>query len=325
MRFATWISTALFAGLTLHAATGHANSLAPHNAQVVTASAPMTSAVSSRTGSRTSRSIPASYGRGAADPEFRGMVKLSMKFDTGGGRVMTEHCGGTVIDSRWIVTAAHCLRGQGGERWDRIEIQTGDTHLDGSKVIRRTAYQAIIHAGFEYATLSNDIALVHLREPLPRSVVPARLDLQAQPSVARGGYARTAGWPITGAKAGMRQLQTTQVAVSNQGLDGYITVASPTGAIEGVCQGESGGPLMSVRNGQAQLAGVLSGIQPGTNDASGEPCMLGGYEMYFTPISTYRAWIDRVRAVCSFNPEACGPERSYFLADAISTAPISIL
>lgn len=319
MRLATIISTAVFAGLTLSAATVQADSLATHHAQVVSASTPMTSAVSSRTGSRTSRSIPASYGRGTPDQDFRGMVKLSMKFDAGAGRVMTEHCGGTVIDSRWIVTAAHCLRGADGERWDRIEIKTGDSHLDGSKVIRRTAYQAIIHSEFEYTTLSNDIALVHLREPLPRSVVPAHLDGQAQPSVARGGYARTAGWPITGAKAGMRNLQTTNVAISDQGLDGYITVASPTGAIEGVCQGESGGPLMSVQNGYAQLAGVLSGIQPGTNDASGEPCMLGGYQMYFTPISTYRAWIDRVRKVCSFNPEACNPEQSYFIADAIST------
>ena len=314
MRFTKLIATALSAGLTLTAAA-QAETLATHNAQVVSAPAPMMkTAISSRTGSRTTRSVPASFGRGAPDRDFRGMVKLSMKFEQGGGRSMTEHCGGTVIDSRWIVTAAHCLRGADGQRWDRIEIVTGDSNLDGAKVIRRTAYQAIIHSGFEYASLSNDIALVRLSEPLPRSVVPAMLDQQARPSVARGGYARTAGWPITGSRAGQRQLQTTNVAVSQKGLSGYITVASPTGAIEGVCQGESGGPLMSVQNGYAQLAGVLSGIQPGTNDAYGEPCMLGGYEMYFTPISSYRQWIDRVRTVCSHNPEVCNSEQSFFVA-----------
>ena len=314
MRFATLVSTALLATLALAAPGAQAETLAAHHAQVVAAAAPLTTAVSSRTGARTGRTVAASFGRGLQTQDFRGMVKLSMQFDQGGGRTMTEHCGGTVIDSRWIVTAAHCLSGPDGERWDRIEIVAGDTHLDGAKVIRRTAHQAIIHAGFRYATLTNDIALVRLREPLPRSVVPAMLDRQSTPSVSGGGFARTAGWPVTGPKAGMRNLQTTQVAVSNKKLNGYITVTSPTGAIEGVCQGESGGPLMSMQNGYPQLAGVLSGIQPGTNNAAGEPCMLGGYEMYFTPISGYRAWIDRVRTVCSYNPEMCGPARSYSVA-----------
>ena len=86
---------------------------------------------------------------------------------------------------------------------------------------------------------------------------------------------------------------------------GYITVTSPRGHAEGVCRGESGGPLMGYSNGRPSLAGVLSGIETGTENSDGEPCMRGGYEMYFTPIAAYRKWIDAVRNVCDHNPDSC--------------------
>ena len=313
MRFSKMIATALFTTAAFSAGGASAETLDWHSATVVSASVPMTTAVSSRTGARTGYGVPASFGR-AIDRDFRGMVKLAMKFGLGSGRVLTEHCGGTVISSRWIVTAAHCVSTPDGERWDRMEIVAGDKSLDGRNIIRRTAYQAIVHADFEYATLTNDIALVRLNEPLPRSIVPARLDRQSLPSVAAGYQALAAGWPITGARAGQRHLQTTSLTVSHTSTHGYITAKSPTGQVEGVCQGESGGPLMAATVEGAKLAGVLSGIEPGTRNSSGEPCMVGGYEMYFTPISSYRKWIDRVVTVCSHDPKLCSAQQPIRMA-----------
>lgn len=305
MRTPKFITATFFAGTALLAASqSRAETLADLNAHVVTAVSPAPTSVSKRTGAKVQRGVPASFGQ-AADPDFRSMVKLEMRFEQGDGRTMIEHCGGTVIASRWIVTAAHCVSSADGSRWNRIEIVAGNKDLDSKKVIRRTVFDAIIHAGFEYATLTNDIALLHLKEPLPRTILPARLDENLKPSATQGSIARAAGWPITGAKAGMKRLQATNVAVSAPSLPGYITVKSPTGQVEGVCQGESGGPLMSWADGRAQLAGVLSGIEPGTNNSDGEPCMLGGYEMYFTPIATYRAWVDSVRSLCDNNPKVC--------------------
>lgn len=313
MRISGLLATALAAAGLLAAEDSVANSLSGHDARVVTASAPQTTAVSSRAGSRTGRRVPASYGNGA-QTDFRGMVKLAMRFELGDGRMMTEHCGGTVIDSRWIVTAAHCVSTADGKSWDRIEITAGDHDLDGTRTIRRTAHRAVIHAGFDYPTLSHDIALLRLSEPLPRRVVPASMDGAAAISARRGGIAIAAGWPVTGANAGRRTLQKTNVAVKDSAAKGFITVTSPTGRVEGVCQGESGGPLVTLSGNRPQLAGVLSGIQPGTNDASGEPCMIGGYEMYYTPIARYRAWIDRIRSVCSHNPKACASNATMQIA-----------
>lgn len=293
--------------------TGNASAatLADLNAMAIS-STTTTQRVSARTGARVN-----SYGApafaAAADPAFRSMVKLQVRYDAG-DQVMTEHCGGTAISSRWIVTAAHCISSPNGSVWNRIDLVTGDADLEGSGTIRRTVVDAIVHAGFEYSTLTNDIALIRLKQPLPREIVPAMLDHDHAPSVKSGGLAKAAGWPVTGADAGMTRLQTSTLAVTDVSLQGYITVANPEGRAEGVCQGESGGPLMSHGSGVSRLAGVLSGIEPGTNNASGEPCMKGGYEMYFTPISSYRGWIDRVRSFCDHKPRACrgGPDTSLY-------------
>jgi len=58
-------------------------------------------------------------------------------------------------------------------------------------------------------------------------------------------------------------------------------------------------------NGQRQLAGVLSGIEMGTENSAGEPCMRAGYEMYYTPIAAYRNWIEEVQNICDSSPDTC--------------------
>jgi secreted trypsin-like serine protease len=252
----------------------------------------------------------------AADPGFRSMVKLQVRYDDD-GYVLTEHCGGTVIDARWIVTAAHCLAPADGSKWSHIDLTTGDREHEGKGAIRRKASWAVVHAGFEYSTLSNDIALIRLDAPLPRDIVPATMDDYRRPSVTAGGMAQAAGWPVTGSRANQPTLQTVALAVTDVEWPGFITVTSPQGRMEGVCRGESGGPLVNRNaNGTASLAGVLSGIEPGTEDHSGNPCMVAGYDMYFTPIAAYRQWIGDVQRFCDGNPDACRTETSssFFLA-----------
>ncbi len=312
MRIAGSLSTALVAALAFASTPVHAASPTESTAtflsqhiEVVSAYAPQVTSISSPTGRVTGRGQPASYGRGALEPDFRGMVKLSMRYEIGGGKIMTEHCGGSVINSRWIVTAAHCIRPEDGSRWNRIDITAGDRNLDGIGTVRRRAHEAIIHSGFDFSTLTNDIALIRLKEPLPRTVVPTRLDRAAEPSVQAGQILRTAGWPITGLRAGQRRLQTTDVSVNDASYHGYITVSSARGDVEGVCQGESGGPLISNTAIGAELVGVLSGIAPHTQNSNGEPCMTSGYQMYFTPIASHRPWIERVVEGCGTRPESC--------------------
>lgn len=281
------------------------------------------SGASANVGSRIKLRSKESYAQGV-DPNFRSMVKLRMVYDHGDW-TETEHCGATVIESRWLVAAAHCTQGKEGDniKWDRIEVTAGDKNLDGRSTISRVAKEVICHAGFDYAYLANDIVLIRLDEPLPKEIPPMRMDEYRRPSVSAGGIAEAAGWPVTGLGAGRKELQTLALSVKNVEWPGYITVTSPSGRIEGTCRGESGGPLVGIVNGQRQLAGVLSGIETGTENAAGEPCMRAGYEMYYTPIAAYRNWIDEIMDYCNGSRDDCrnGPSAAEFFVGGSGGQP----
>jgi len=233
-------------------------------------------------------------------------------------RVEIDHCGGTVIDSQWIVTAAHCVAADSS--WDRVEIIAGDSNLDSGTATHRVSRNAVCHSGFEFDGLKDDVALIKLDQPLPGHIPPAQIDQQNATSARRGASALVAGWPVTGLKAGERNLNKTQVQLTDVEVPGYITAVSQSGGPDGVCRGESGGPLLTYGSYGFQLAGVLSGIQPGTQNGQGEECVLSGYEMYFTPIAAFRGWMDNVRRLCSINPSLCSGSgsRGMLLANAPS-------
>lgn len=255
-----------------------------------------TSGVPQSTGNRR-----ASWSTGP-DPELPSTVKLRIIYEFA-DRIEIDHCGGTVIDNQWIVTAAHCVAADAS--WDRVEVIAGDSNLDSGSATRRVTRDAVCHSGFEFDGLKDDVALIKLEEPLPAHIPHAQFDQQNATSARRGSSAVVAGWPVTGLKAGDRSLNKTQVRLTDVQVPGYITAVSSNGGAEGVCRGESGGPLMTYGRYGLQLAGVLSGIQPGTTNSQGEECVLSGYEMYFTPVAAFSNWINNVRYICSVNPSLC--------------------
>ncbi len=261
------------------------------------------------------------YYRGAATAmtpsDTDSTVKLRIIYEMG-DRIEIDHCGGTVIDSNWVVTAGHCVAAD--LSWDRVEIIAGDQHLDGANAVKRITREAVCHAGFRYKTLENDIALLRVDNPFPTRIRPARMDMDGAPSLQRGGVGMGHGWPVTGMRAGDRFLNRTPLRVHDVSMRSYITVTNAASATGGLCRGESGGPILSGGRYGKRLAGVLSGIQPGTENHAGDECMLGNYEMYFTPIAAHRGWIDRVKGFCSGNPGACGGTGSAGMAYA-SAAP----
>lgn len=258
---------------------------------------------------------PLSFDGGNDFHDAYGMVKMKIYYRHPAGYSNVEHCGATVVNSSWLVTAAHCLdqstqaTAQPGQppnkKWDRLVVFAGQDTLDTPGILTRKPWTAVCHAGFGYRRLMNDIALIKLDRPLPESQDTDwfPLDDYRRPSTREGSIVTVLGWPVTGIDAGEPTLQITSHPVIAVNWPGYIT--GKANGLEGPCRGESGGPVMGMKDGYSQVAGVLSGIEPKTEDASGEPCMKPDYEFYYTPIAGYRDWIDAVIAHCDQTPWEC--------------------
>ena len=164
-----------------------------------------------------------------------------------------QFCGGTLINSRYVLTAAHCVFGAPA---DAIEVYAGSADLNtGGEQIKVQAVRS--HPEFGQ-TIDYDVALLRLEG----SHLYPRVYLQApeQPEYSAPGDTATAiGWGqigegTDGASTDILQWTTMPLITNDDcdkiagaffaGITPRVICAGAERLGRGVCFGDSGGPLM---------------------------------------------------------------------------------
>ncbi len=227
-----------------------------------------------------------------------------------------QFCAANLINSRWAVTAAHCLFDNFGTPLDPSAVRAalGFNDLaqesDATEVIISGIF---IHPDYDNSDASapHDIALVELAQNTDQ---PFMRLFDGDVRELAGDAAIVVGWgvvdfsnpaqPLFPSELNQVSVPVVSNAVCNEpqsynGLigEGQVCAGFREGGRDS-CLGDSGGPLMITQNGEFRQAGVVS---------FGRGCAQPNFYGVYSRLSFYKTWIGEIAGISDFeNPNATG-------------------
>ncbi|XP_067634337.1 trypsin-3-like [Eurosta solidaginis] len=204
----------------------------------------------------------------------------------------SHHCGGSIINERTVLTAAHCLQ---NSIYKYFKVHAGTKTISSSREGIVVGVSAVhYHNMFNFKTMDYDIGLVRMVKAISYryNIQPISLPAPYEDAVQDGDMARVSGWGVTkpGGSASA-YLRYANVPIVNQNIcdllhrgitDRMICAGYDNGGAD-ACQSDSGGPLEY----DGKIVGIVSW---------GVSCALPNKPGVYTRVSELIPWIQMTLA-----------------------------
>ncbi|XP_075911076.1 elastase-1-like isoform X2 [Petromyzon marinus] len=236
-------------------------------------------------------------GEDAAPNSWPWQISLATAWDPESPDVINHTCGGVLLNTDWVLTAAHCINTSFSQsvclgKHNLITLEEGQLHVQIKNIHVHPNWNAtFVERGF-------DLALIELNEsvPITNKIQPATLPYPGH-ILSNNPECYATGWGILStdgpSPSTLQQVKLPFVSYAECNSSEYWgTIVKPSmicagDSLHSACNGDSGGPLNCKTDRGWEVHGITSFV-------SNFGCNYYTKPSVFTRVSGYSAWITSI-------------------------------